>query len=111
MAQRQAKLISERTRAALRAAKARGVKLGTDHLTDDDKARGRVPGLATMKAKADTFAHDLAPVVRELREAGRTLREIARHLNAEGFATRHGRSWNATQVMRVLVDAAANYDG
>src|SRR5512135_3065776 len=78
MAQREAKLISERTRAALRAAKARGVKLGTDNLTDDDKARGRVPGLATMKAKADTFAHDLAPVVRELREAGWTLREIAR---------------------------------
>jgi DNA invertase Pin-like site-specific DNA recombinase len=102
MAQREARLISERTRAALQAAKARGVKLGTDNLSDDDKAKGRVVGLAKMRANADAFAADLGPIVRELRESGRTLQEIARHLNAEWFATRRGKAWSATQVMRVL---------
>jgi DNA invertase Pin-like site-specific DNA recombinase len=106
MAQREAKLISERTGAALQAAKARGVKLGKDNLTEAAKARGRVLGTAALKAGSDAFAADLGPVVRELRGAGRSLRDIAAHLDREGFATRRGGAWTATQVLRVLDRAA-----
>jgi hypothetical protein len=35
-----------------------------------------------------------------------TLRSIAAQLDAEGYVTRQGKSWCATQVMRVLNRAA-----
>jgi DNA invertase Pin-like site-specific DNA recombinase len=112
VAELEAGLISERTRAALAALKARGRKLGAANpacrnLTDDARARGRVLAAASRKAGADGFATDLGPQVAELAAGGSSLRQIAAALNARGFETRRGKPWTASAVRRVLARVGA----
>jgi DNA invertase Pin-like site-specific DNA recombinase len=103
VAEHEARMISERTKAALAAAKARGVKLGGDHggrLT----AKERRVGIQIRQARAAAKAADLAPVIAELRAAGvTTLRGIAGAFNSRGIPTARGEGvWDATRVSRVL---------
>ncbi|HTC72009.1 MAG TPA: recombinase family protein [Solirubrobacteraceae bacterium] len=65
LAQKERALISERTRAALRAAKAQGTILGNPRLSEA-AARGSAAG----KSRADQFAANLLPLVREIQKAG-----------------------------------------
>jgi DNA invertase Pin-like site-specific DNA recombinase len=65
LAQKERALISERTRAALRAAKAQGTILGNPRLSEA-AARGTAAG----KSRADQFAANLLPLVREIQKAG-----------------------------------------
>jgi DNA invertase Pin-like site-specific DNA recombinase len=103
VAEHEAKAISERTKAALAAAKRRGVKLGGYRGTTMTKAMRKAASEATTK-RAKARAADLAPTITELQAAGATsLREIAAGLNERGIPTARGTgSWSATQVMRVL---------
>lgn len=116
VAEDEAERISARTKAALQAAKARGVKLGSarpDHWKGKEKAR--LDGLARGRAvaakvvsKAATEAYaDLAPMMQQWRADGKTLEAIADRLTAEGHTTRRGKKWNPVQVARVLERAAA----
>jgi DNA invertase Pin-like site-specific DNA recombinase len=102
VAEDEAKRISDRTKAALAAAKARGVKLGGDRgarLTDDARRAGR----QAITAKARARAADLAPMIAELQDQGVTSRgAIANALNDKGIPTARGGEWSATQVGRVL---------
>ncbi|TXN25135.1 recombinase family protein [Methylobacterium sp. WL9] len=102
VAQAERKMISTRTKAALAAAKARGVKLGGD--------RGVVPpagasarGGAVTKSRASARAWDVAPVIEEVQADGAvSLRQIAAGLNARGIPTARGGQWSAVQVKRVM---------
>ena len=98
----EAGLISERTKKALAAAKARGVKLGKpENLSNQDA--GRRAGRATRTAKADRRASDLTPILADIRASGAsTLRQIAAALNDRGIPTTKGGTWSAVQVSRVL---------
>jgi DNA invertase Pin-like site-specific DNA recombinase len=103
VAEHEARMISERTKAALAAAKRRGVKLGGDHggrLT----AKDRRAGIEARQARAGAKAADLAPILKELQAAGITsLRGIAAAFNDGGIPTATGQGvWDATQVSRVL---------
>jgi DNA invertase Pin-like site-specific DNA recombinase len=103
VAEHEARMISERTKAALAAAKRRGVKLGGDRgarLT----AKARQAGVEARQAHADARAADLAPIVKELQASGaRSLRAIAAELNRRGIPTAAGSGqWQAAQVARVL---------
>jgi DNA invertase Pin-like site-specific DNA recombinase len=102
VAEDEGRRISERTKAALAAAKRRGVKLGGDHgaqLT----AKQRAAGVAARQAKAQAWADDLADTVKDLQAGGATtLRAIAEGLGARGIPTARGGSWSATQVLRLL---------
>jgi DNA invertase Pin-like site-specific DNA recombinase len=103
VAEHEAKMISERTKAALAAAKARGVKLGGDHgarLTQ----KARRAGWEARMARADAKAADYAPAIAEIQAAGITsLRGIAAELNNRGIPTATGTgTWQAAQVSRVL---------
>jgi DNA invertase Pin-like site-specific DNA recombinase len=90
--------ISERTKAGLAAAKRRGIKLGNPHL-----AKVREKAVSSNKRKAQTFAASLAPVFKEIAAAGvRTLKGIARCLNARGFKTPQGKAFTRQAVARVL---------
>jgi DNA invertase Pin-like site-specific DNA recombinase len=112
VAEAEAKAISERTKAALAAYKARGGKLGGElpqcrNLTPEAIAKGRERS-ATARAKAAAEAYaDLAPTMKQWRAEGLTLDGIAGRLNAEGHTTRRGKPWNPVQVLRVLNRAEA----
>jgi DNA invertase Pin-like site-specific DNA recombinase len=102
VAELEAGMISARTKAALAAAKRRGVKLGGDRgarLT----AKARAAGRAAQQAKAQDRAADLAATVKELQAAGcESLRAIAEGLEARGIPAARGGKWSATQVSRLL---------
>jgi DNA invertase Pin-like site-specific DNA recombinase len=107
VAQDEAKRISDRTKAALAAYKARGGVLGASrpecrNLTTEASRRGSVAAGEAARRDADTAYTDLFPIMSELRDGGESLRAIARHLNDEGYETRRGRAWNHVQVRSVL---------
>jgi DNA invertase Pin-like site-specific DNA recombinase len=98
LAERERALISERTKAALGAARARGTQLGNPRL-----AEARAVANANHKAGADTFAAAILPAINEAQKAGaKTLREIAAALNARGIGTSRGGRWEAQTVANVL---------
>ena len=89
LAEKERRLISERTRAALAVAKRRGVKLGN-------------PAQAVAnRAAADERAKALRPALAEL--ARRPLRTIAEELDRRGFETVSGKPWSAPSVRNALV--------
>jgi len=107
VAEDEAKRISERTKAALAAYKARGGLLGAarpgaHRLTGGANARAaKRAGEVSRAMAADAYA-DLAPAIASMRAEGLSLRHIAGRLNAEGHTTRRGKAWNQVQVGRVL---------
>jgi DNA invertase Pin-like site-specific DNA recombinase len=107
VAEDEARRISQRTSAALQAAKRRGVKLGASNpncrnLTPDAARKGAERNaLLAEKDNVETTA-----IVTGLRSAGLTLLEIAKALDARGIFTRTGRTWNPMQISRLLNRAA-----
>ena len=94
LAEKERRLISARTKAALGAAKARGQRLGRNG------AERLAPAYRTEAARR---AEKLAPVIAEVRAAGASsLRQIAAGLNQRGIPTARGGAWSAVQVKRVL---------
>ena len=89
--------IGRRTRQALAAAKARGVRLGTAGARNIEKAN------ESKTQRADQFAASLRPVVEPLREAGKTFQEIAEILNGMGMVTTHGKRFGASTVHRITM--------
>ena len=103
VAQLEAGLISERTKAALAA------KVARDGQWDRNASHHLVPGAgqkaaaAAAKAQAARRAEDLADAVAELRAAGHTsLRAIAEGLNERGVPTPRGATWGASSVRNLL---------
>ena len=103
-------MISQRTRDALEAAKARGVRLGGPKL-----AEAREKAAAVRSANADALAANVKPIIEQIRSAGATsLRQIAAALNARGIATRRCGPWTAQQVSDVVrreIGAGAEANG
>ena len=103
MAELEAGLISQRTRAALAAAKARGVKLGNPRLRAGSSAAIAAARQArTRYAKKRTA--ELLPYIDAARRAGAvTLREIADAMEARGIRTPSGRTnWHPATVLRAI---------
>jgi DNA invertase Pin-like site-specific DNA recombinase len=107
VAEAEALAISQRTKAALAAYKARGGKLGAAlpqcrNLTAEAVAKGRERSkVSRSKAAAEAYA-DLLPAVKGMRADGLSLQAIASRLNSDGHTTRQGKAWNPVQVSRVL---------
>lgn len=107
VAEDEARWMSERTKAALTAYKARGGVLGAArpecrNLTMEARQRGTVRAGEVLRAAAKDAYSDRIPPLRELRDRGLSLRGIADRLNEEGHTTRRGLPWNQVQVIRVL---------
>lgn len=108
VAEEERRMISQRTRAALSAAKARGVKLGGFRGragTPDEVAKAR----AARSRAADERASALLPILARIDPDGAlSLRAIASQLNEEGVPTASGRGqWTAAGVKRVRERASA----
>jgi DNA invertase Pin-like site-specific DNA recombinase len=97
VAEHEREMISSRTRDALAAAKARGVKLGVPKLAEAQRN-----GSEANREKADQFAANTRPVIEQIRKSGITsLRGIAAALNARGVPTARGGTWTPVQIMAI----------
>jgi DNA invertase Pin-like site-specific DNA recombinase len=99
LAEKERAMISERTRIALAAKKAQGVKLGNPV----NLAAAGVRGGVTQRADADAFAANVLPVVRQIQATGAaTPRAIAAALNERRICTARGGAWHDSTVRNLL---------
>lgn len=95
LAQQEREFISQRTKSALREAKARGVKLGG--LRD-----GTMERIKAKQANALAHAKTLEGIVLPLRKQGKTLSQICQSLTKANLKAPKGGDYQPTQVMRIL---------
>jgi DNA invertase Pin-like site-specific DNA recombinase len=104
VAEEERRMISARTKAALAAARARGVKLGGmragHHKVDPSLGR------QALTMASDAFAARVAPVAKDLQASGLSLRQIAADLTERGVETMRGGAWTAAAVRNVLLRGA-----
>jgi DNA invertase Pin-like site-specific DNA recombinase len=91
LAEQERDFISQRTKAALQAAKARGVRLGGHR-------EGHKAHHEATRQNADNAALRVSQTLSARREAGATYQAIADELNALGVQTARGGQWHATTV-------------
>ena len=98
LAEKERRLISERTKAAL-SAKASGIRLGNPHNLSLAGSRGR----AIQVRAADEFAQTVVPVIRAIQAAGTTgFASIADVLNERGIKSARGGKWHVSSVANLL---------
>jgi DNA invertase Pin-like site-specific DNA recombinase len=98
LAEKERRLISERTRAALAAKRANGAKLGNPGVV----AAGSL-GRSVQTAAADAFVATLMPVVEAIRSTGSTtLEAITDALNQRGIRSARGGKWHVSSVSNLL---------
>ena len=99
LAEKERRMISERTKAALAAKKATGAALGNPH----NLAQAGNLGRAVLIEGADRFVESLVPVVQTIRSEGTTtLRAMAQALNRRGFKSPRGGTWHPSSVANLL---------
>ena len=106
MAQHERKMISERTKAALKQAKNRNAKLGNPCIRQGKRIQNSgdttQANLARV-ARADNYAYQMKEIILGIMNSGViSLNGIANELNSQRYATRMGRAWSAMAVKRVL---------
>jgi DNA invertase Pin-like site-specific DNA recombinase len=100
LAEKERRLISERTKAALAAKKASGARLGNP----SNLFEAGLVGRTALVESADKFAEQLAPIVQAIRtEGSTTLRAIAEALNRRAIKSSRGGKWHPAAVSQLLV--------
>lgn len=94
MAEHEGHLISERTKAGLAAAKARGVTFSRkSHLTPEMRAENAKKAAATRVSRTRNVYADLIPQIASLRRQGCSAQAIAAKLNTDGQRNQYGNPW------------------
>src|SRR5712675_893869 len=102
LAEKERRLISERTKAALAAKKQRGEALGNSKNIAEAGQAGR----AVQTAQADRFAANLLPIIKSIQSAGPIgMVAIAKTLNERGVRTARGGQWHVSSVANLLARA------
>lgn len=100
VAELEAGLISQRTKKALAAAKARGTRLGGRRVNSNVIW---AEGVKARRSRAAARAHDLWPTINTLKAEGAvSLRDLAAGLNARNIPAPRGGAWSSVAVMRLL---------
>ncbi|WP_206240390.1 recombinase family protein [Novosphingobium terrae] len=110
VAQQERQFISDRTKAALAAAKARGVRLGNPNGAAPIRraGKGTTAALEAVASNADDRAESLRSTVERLKAEGvASLAGIAEALNAQGIVTARGGRWHASSVRNLMARLAA----
>lgn len=115
LAQQERQFISERTKVALEAAKARlGLEkhIRPNNSTSEGRQKGTQVSTTVRQEKADRYAASVLPVILECKAEGGSLRQIAAALNTRNILTARGAAgkWSASQVKAIL-DRAATLGG
>ena len=97
VAEHEREAISQRTKDALKAAKARGVRLGNP----DPIPAARLAN-AAVKEQREQFHATVKPLIHNLRLQGYTLAKIAAELNGRNVPTARGRLWYPATVRNIL---------
>jgi DNA invertase Pin-like site-specific DNA recombinase len=99
LAEKERRLISERTRAALAQRKAQGARLGNPRNAAEAGAVGR----KVQSDEADRFARNVLPIIDAIKRSGvSTLVDVAEALNARGVRSARGGRWHVSSVQGVL---------
>ncbi|RWB93398.1 recombinase family protein [Mesorhizobium sp.] len=99
LAEKERRLISERTKAALASRKITGIKLGNPTNTAEAAAKGRKISIE----EADRFAQTVLPIIESIQQSGITsLRGLAIALNNRGVRTGCNGQWQVSNVRNVL---------
>lgn len=101
--EQEAKAISERTKAALKAARARGVKLGWANPARKDRQAAVQASVERRLVQADEFALRHGPRLSERRTSGLTFKQIADEFNRQHISPPRGEQWWASTVRNVLL--------
>jgi len=106
MAEHEREMISQRTKAALQAAKDRGVRLGgrrPGHRIEDHGLDGRLRSVEVRTARADARASEVQDAISQLNVEGvLSLKQMANALNQRSIPAPRGGLWSAGQVKRVV---------
>jgi DNA invertase Pin-like site-specific DNA recombinase len=108
VAEEEARLISERTKNALAAYKARGGLLGPATFRNREEWKRKQEDARQRATRrnsevAVTAYDEVRPLVRNLRDQGLSFQRIANTLNEQGFRTRlTGSEWSKTQIKRLV---------
>jgi len=103
MADYERQLISERTKAGLRAAKARGKVLGNPNLQairNSDTSAAKAAWIATTTARKGEVKEVCLELIAE--HGNLNTRQLADHLNGAGYKTVTGKAWGVSQVWRIM---------
>lgn len=109
VAQQELEAISQRTKDALKAAKARGTKLGNPNGAAALRlaGKGNTASVESIKAGADSYASNLKTTITALAAEGiASLGGIAKALNERDIVTRRGGIWHKTSVANLLARLA-----
>lgn len=109
VADEERRMISERTKAALAAAKARGQKLGNPNgaAALHRAGKGNKDAVAATKDRADEHAARVRPIIEDIQAKGKTsFNGVAAELNERGVLTANGGKWHAATVRNLLMRAA-----
>lgn len=103
VAEHEARMISDRTRSALAAAKERGTALGwaIPSRAEEQRQAAR-KGAERNTRKADQHAAEILPIIQQMSARGASLRQIADELNTRGIKTARGGLWYAGTVRNVM---------
>jgi DNA invertase Pin-like site-specific DNA recombinase len=108
VAQHEREAISQRTKAALGAAKARGKTLGGFRAGAPNIARYQRAGVEAARQRASQAAEERRETIEALQLENLSLNAIAARLNADSVRASRGGVWTATTVKRTIARLARN---